>query len=88
MAHPTLIKSSLLVLALLGSGPAAAQDSPGARVVAAAVNSVGLWIANQGDQAVRDIRKDLRDTLAEKLKPLLPAPAELTPPPATTADAR
>lgn len=87
MAHPTLIKSSLLAFALLASGPAAAQDSPGARVVAAAANSVGLWIASQGDQALREIREDLRDTLAEKLKPLLPAPAEVTPP-ATTADAR
>lgn len=87
MAHLTLIKSSALALALLASGPAAAEESYGARVAAAA-SSVGQWIANQGNQALRDIRKDLRDNLAETLKPLLPAPAEVTPPAATTADAR
>lgn len=88
MAHLTLIKSSVLALALLAAGPAAAEESYGARVAAAAANSVGHWIANQGNQALRDIREDLRDNLAQTLKPLLPAPAEVTPPAATTADAR
>ena len=88
MAHLTLIKSSVLALALLAAGPAAAQESPGARVVAAAANSVSHWIVSQGNQALRDIREELRDSLADTLKPLLPAPAEVSPPAATTADAR
>lgn len=88
MAHLTLIKSSALALALLAAGPAAAEESYGARVAAAAASSVGNWIANQGNQALREIREDLRDNLADKIKPFLPAPAEVTPPAATTADAR
>jgi hypothetical protein len=88
MAHLTLIKSSVLALALIAAGPAAAEESYGARVAAAAASSVGTWIANQGNQALREIREDLRDNLADKIKPFLPAPAEVTPPAATTADAR
>lgn len=87
MAHLTLIKTSVLTLALLAAGPAAAEDSYGARVAAAAASSVGQWIATQGNQALRDIREELRDNLADKIKPFLPAPAEVTPPAATTTAA-
>ena len=70
-----LIKSSLLALTLIATaGPAAASESPGTR----AASAVGHWIAMQGNQALREIRQDLRQRLAENLKPLLPTPAPAT----------
>jgi len=88
MVRSTLINSSLLALALLASGPAAAEESPGARAAVAAVNTVGHWIADQGNQTLREIRKDLRKSLVATLKPLLPAPAVVAPSAVATADAR
>ena len=92
MTRSALIKSSLLALALIASGPAAAQDSAGARAAILAANSVGHWIASQGNQALIEIRKDLRENLTKSLKPLLSKPAEAAAtaaaPATTTASAR
>ena len=73
-----LAKSALIAVTLLASaGPAAASESPGMR----AANVVGHWIAMQGNQALRDIKQELRDRLAESLKPILPAPTAAAPAP-------
>ena len=68
-----LFKATLVATALTLAGPAAAADSAGER----AASAVGHWIAMQGNQALRDIREDLKDRLADSLKPLLPTPDTL-----------
>lgn len=87
MARFTLINSSLLALALLASGPVAAEESPGARAAIVAANSVGRWIASQGNQALIQIRAELRRDLAESLKPLLPSPDSIAKPAPAAAPA-
>lgn len=67
--NKTLI--ALTVLAAAGAAtPAAAADSVGAR----AASAVGHWIAMQGNEALREIREEIDERLADSLKPMLPAP--------------
>ena len=40
-----------------------------------AVEALGAVIASQGNAALLEIRQELKDTLLEQLKPLLPRPA-------------
>lgn len=61
----------LLAAALFQAGPAAAQDSLPAR----AFSALGHAIAQQGNQALRDIRDEMRERLLRDLKPVLPQPA-------------
>lgn len=40
------------------------------------VTGVGPWIAEQGNQALRDLARELKESLADQLRPVLPeAPA-------------
>jgi len=68
---------AVLAGALLQAGPAAAQESLSVR----AVSVLGHLIAQQGNQALRDIRDQMRERLQQDLKPVLPRPAPATPPP-------
>ena len=68
----SLLKSTILALALMGAAaPAAANQAPGARLA----TGVGQWIAAQGNAALREIREDFRKRMNETFKPVLPAPA-------------
>lgn len=75
MNFKSLFKATLIATALTLAGPAAASDSPSER----AASAVGHWIAMQGNQALRDIREDLKDRLSDSLKPLLPTAESLKP---------
>jgi hypothetical protein len=85
MTQSTKIRTGAGILALAlaaGLSPAHAQDSMPAR----AINALGLAIAAQGDAALEQIRRELKDTLLEGVRPYLPRP-ETSPqaPPAAAA---
>ena len=62
---------AVLALCLAGASlPAAAQDNLPAR----AINALGLAIKSQGDAALVQIREELKDTLLDRIQPLLPKP--------------
>jgi len=67
----TQIGAVLTALCLAGASlPAAAQDNLPAR----AINALGLAIKSQGDAALVQVRQELKDTLRDHIKPLLPKP--------------
>jgi hypothetical protein len=73
------LNAALLALACATiAAPAAASDGLAAR----AANAVGAAIAAQGDAALAEIKREMKDTLLEKVRPLLPAPAPPAPAPA------
>ena len=61
------------------TGPATAAERP-TELMAATMAAVGHAIASQGNAALIQIRKDLKQSALESIKPYLPAPA-----PAATA---
>lgn len=67
---PQMIAAALLLGASFASQ---AADLSGARIA----TGVGQWIAAQGNAALEDIREDLQKDLADRLKPVLPAPGEI-----------
>lgn len=48
----------------------AAASSPALQLA----STVGGWIAEQGNEALRQMREELRRDLAQKIEPLLPQP--------------
>jgi hypothetical protein len=74
----TLKAAALLALSFAACAPAQAEESVAAR----AASAVGTMIAAQGNAALMEIRRDVKDTLGQKLKPLLPQPAPAKPVPA------
>lgn len=72
MTRPTA--TQMMATALLAGASFASQaaDIGGVRIA----TGVGYWIAAQGNAALREIRHDLQKDLADRLQPLLPAPAE------------
>jgi hypothetical protein len=63
-----LIPAAILVLASLSPVANAAAPDSGRQVV----SSVGHWIAEQGNAALRDMREELKRDLKNRLKPLIP----------------
>jgi hypothetical protein len=70
--------AALLALTFAACSPAHAEES----MVARAASAVGMVIAAQGNAALVQIRHDVKDSLAEKLKPFLPQAAPAKPVPA------
>ncbi len=71
MNQLSTIAARLLALALLATSlPSHAVDASAVR----AANNVGSWIATQGNAALHQINDDLRRTLLEQLRPMLPEP--------------
>jgi hypothetical protein len=67
----TQIAAVLTALSLAGASlPAAAQENLPAR----AINALGMAIAAQGDAALITIRQELKEALADHIKPYLPEP--------------
>ena len=64
-----LIPAVVLVLAALSPAAQAATTEPGIQVA----SSVGHWIAEQGNQALRDMREEFKRDLKQRLRPLIPA---------------
>lgn len=64
----TLIPAAALLLASLSSATYAAAPEPGRNMV----SSVGHWIAEQGNAALREMREDLKRDLKDRLRPLIP----------------
>ena len=61
------------------AGPASAAERPN-ELMTATMQAVGRAIASQGNAALIQIRKELKQSALESIKPYLPAPA-----PAATA---
>jgi hypothetical protein len=59
---------AVLLIASLSPTAHAAQPEPGMQVV----TSVGHWIAEQGNAALRDMREDFKRDLKNRLRPLIP----------------
>lgn len=70
--------TTLLALSLAASAPAHAEESVAIR----AASAVGAVIAAQGNAALVEIRREVKDALASQLKPFLPQAAPAAPIPA------
>lgn len=74
MNRQTLIQLTAAVLLAGASLASQAAEPVGARIA----TGVGLWIAAQGNEALREIREELRENLQNTLGPLLPAAPQQT----------
>lgn len=63
------IFTALFAVALLGTAPVHAEESLVSRVA----TGVGHAIAAQGNAALAQIREEVKDKLADSIKPFLPA---------------
>jgi hypothetical protein len=62
--------ATVLGAGALAMSPAQAAGHAGER----AVIGIGYWIAAQGNQALRDIREQMKQELVDHVKPLVPQP--------------
>lgn len=79
--NKTILMTSSLLAATLSSSPVLAQSRPALNTQQVVV-SLGQFIAAQGNDALRQMRDELKKDLVNALKPVLPAQ------PASAADAR
>ena len=81
-------KLGLAALALCLAGAAAPAAAADAGFETRAVSALGIAIASQGNAALLEIKRELKDTLVDQLKPFLPAPSPTPSDTATPAPAR
>ncbi|HUR40095.1 MAG TPA: hypothetical protein VM240_02905 [Verrucomicrobiae bacterium] len=80
----TQIGAGLIALSFFAAGPASASDSLPTR----AATALGVAIAAQGDIALAQIRKELKDTVVERIQPFLPERPAASETPAQDATAK
>ena len=72
-------KSALLAAALVACTSMVPASAATETLPERAVNALGAVIASQGNAALIQIRRELKDTLLQQIKPLLPKPSEAAP---------
>jgi hypothetical protein len=72
-------KSVILATALVACTAMVPASAATESLPERAVNALGAVIANQGNLALLEIRRELKETLLQQFKPLLPKPSETAP---------
>lgn len=72
-------KSALLAAALVAFTSMVPASAATETLPERAANALGAVIASQGNAALLEIRRELKETLLQQFKPLLPKPSETAP---------